>query len=117
MFGLSPADRPQKVDMVEVLDDSRIEWFLIKPKKTNLRYSWAAAVWTPVFTHFMHEYVSAIKETAAQQPDLFVGDVFNAAIQEGLRVEGVLISDKPYLDIGTGDDLLKAVRRCIGEVE
>jgi dTDP-glucose pyrophosphorylase len=54
---------------------------------------------------------------AARQHELFVGDVFNAAIQKGLKVEGVIISDKPYLDIGTGDDLRKAVKRCIAQVD
>ena len=40
-------------------------------------------------------------------------DVFNAAIQEGLKVEGVPVSDKPFLDIGTGDDLHKAVKHSV----
>jgi glucose-1-phosphate thymidylyltransferase len=117
VLGLCPAGFPQKMDMVDVLDNGRIEKLVIKPQQTNLRYSWAVAVWAPVFTNFMHEYLDVCQETAAQQPEMFVGDVFNAAIQEGLRVEGVVISDKPYLDIGTGDDLLKAVKRGMAEVE
>jgi glucose-1-phosphate thymidylyltransferase len=65
----------------------------------------------------MHQYLAASKVPAAQHPELFVGDVLNKAIQEGLKVEGVLISDKPYLDIGTSDDLLKAVKRSMAQVE
>ena len=117
VLGLCPAGSPQKMDMVDVLDDGRIERLVIKPQQTNLYYSWAVAVWTPVFTNFMHEYLAGCEETAAQQPEMFVGDVFNAAIQEGLKVEGVLVSDKPCLDIGTGDDLLKAVKRCLAQIE
>jgi glucose-1-phosphate thymidylyltransferase len=117
VLGLCPAGSPQKMDMVDVLDNGRIERLVIKPQQSNLRYSWAVAVWKPVFTTFMHEYLARCQETAAQQPEMFVGDVFNAAIQEGLKVEGVLISDKPYLDIGTGDDLLKAVKRCLAQVK
>jgi len=117
VLGLFPADRPQKVDMVDVRDNGQIQRLVIKPQETKLLYSWAIAVWTPAFTNFMHEYLASCKEKAAQQPELFVGDVFNTAIQEGLKVEGVLISDKPYLDIGTGDDLLKAVRRCMAKEE
>lgn len=116
-LGLCPVGRPQKMDMVDVRDNGRIDRLVIKPQETKLLHSWAIVVWTPVFTHFLHEYLSVTKETAAQQPDLFVGGVFNAAIQEGLRAEGVLISDKPYLDIGTGDDLLKAVERCLTQIE
>jgi hypothetical protein len=37
--------------------------------------------------------------------------------QEGFKVEGELVSDKPFLDMGTGDDLLKAVKRCLAQVE
>jgi glucose-1-phosphate thymidylyltransferase len=117
VLGIFPADRPQKVDMVDLDKAGQVKQIIIKPQRTDLRLTWGIAVWTPVFTHFMHEYLSASKETAAQQPELFVGDVLNAAIQEGLRVEGVLISDKPYLDIGTGDDLLKAVKGCLAQVE
>jgi len=57
--------------------------------------------------------VAVSKETAAQEPQLYVGDVFNAAIKQGLKVEGVLISDKPYLNIGAGDDLLKPIEHIV----
>jgi glucose-1-phosphate thymidylyltransferase len=103
--------------MVALAADGGVERVVIKPQQTILGYPWTIAVWTPVYTHFMHEYLSTSKEAAAQQPELFVGDVFNAAIQEGLKVEGVIISDKPYLDIGTGDDLLEAVKRVVARAE
>jgi dTDP-glucose pyrophosphorylase len=65
----------------------------------------------------MREYLSAIGEETAHQTELFVGDVFNKAIQEGLKVEGVLVSDKPFLDIGTGDELLEAIKRGVAHIE
>ena len=117
VMGLFPCKRARKADMVALGDDGRVKRIVIKPRETNLRFSWAIAVWTPVFSHFMHEYVSALKEKAADQSELFVGDVFNAAIQEGLRVEGVLVSDKPFLDIGTGDELLEAVKHGVAQVD
>jgi glucose-1-phosphate thymidylyltransferase len=117
VVGIFPADRPQKVDMVDLRDDGRIERLVIKPQETKFRYTWGIAVWTSVFTHFMHEYLAAIAEKAARQSELFVGDVFNEAIQEGLKVEGMLVSDKPFLDIGTGDDLLRAVKNYGARVE
>lgn len=86
MLGLCPAGRPDKMDMVDLRDNGRIERFIIKPQETRLLYSWTIAVWTPVFTNFMHECLALCKEKAAQQPELFVGDVFNAVIQEGLIV-------------------------------
>jgi glucose-1-phosphate thymidylyltransferase len=116
VMGLFPCKRVRKADMVALGDDGRVERVVIKPRETNLRFSWGIAVWSPVFSRFMHEHLSAIEEKAARQPELFVGDVFNAAIQEGLKVEGVLVSDKPFLDIGTDDELLEAVKRGVAEV-
>jgi len=110
-LGLFPADRPEKMDMVDVDSDNRVRQIVIKPRQTHLHYTWCVAVWTPVFTQFLHEYMAARKEPAAAQPELFVGDVFQAAIHAGMRVEGVPVSDSPFLDIGTPEDLLSAVRR------
>ena len=44
-----------------------------------------------------------------------VGDVVQAAIDHGMRVEAVQVSDEPFLDIGTGEDLVSAVRRAVGD--
>jgi glucose-1-phosphate thymidylyltransferase len=43
-----------------------------------------------------------------------VGDVIRAAIDAGLKVEAVQVSDRPFLDIGTPDDLLRAVKGLVG---
>jgi hypothetical protein len=42
-----------------------------------------------------------------------VGHVIEAAIEAGLHIEGVPISEQPFLDIGTPDDLLQAIHRCV----
>jgi glucose-1-phosphate thymidylyltransferase len=116
-MGLFPCKQSRKADMVALADDGRVERVVIKPRETNLIYSWAIAVWTPVFSRFMHEYLSAIEEKAAHQSELFMGDVFNAAIREGLKVKGVLVSDKPFLDIGTDDELREAAKRGLDQVD
>jgi glucose-1-phosphate thymidylyltransferase len=119
VLGLFPAHQPQKCDMVDVDNEGRVSRIVIKPLETHLRYTWMIAVWTPVFTHFMHDYVTAIQKENEQdgagsnmpeQPELFVGDVIQAAIHNDLRVETVLFPDGTYLDIGTPDNLVKAVR-------
>jgi len=63
----------------------------------------------------MHEYLAAKKKSAENEPELFVGDVVQAAIDHGMRVEAVQVSDEPFLDIGTGEDLVRAVRRAVGD--
>ena len=60
----------------------------------------------------MHEYLATIREAVERSPDLFVGNVIQVAIDEGLQVETVQISDEPYLDIATADGLRKAVKGC-----
>ena len=107
VLGLFPADRPQKVDMVDVDSDGRIREIYVKPKQTVLHYTWGVAVWTPVFTRFMHEFLASRQVSAEREPELFVGDVVRAAIGQGLSVYGVSVSEQPYVDIGTRDDLQK----------
>ncbi len=120
VLGLFPTDQPQKWDMVDMDTDGRIRHILIKPFQTNLRYTWVVAVWTKNFTHFMHYYLSVIQEANRQgnggnnvskQRELFIGDVIQAAIDNNLKIEGVLFPDGNCLDIGTPDDLVKAVRK------
>ncbi len=104
--------------MVDMSDDGRIRQIVIKPVQTDLRHTWGIAVWTPVFTRFMHEYLADIQNTNkvdtfnnnSKQRELFVGDVIQAAIENNLRVEGVLFPDDTCLDIGTPEDLLKAAK-------
>jgi glucose-1-phosphate thymidylyltransferase len=121
VLGLFPADQPQKMDMVDLDADGQIRQIVIKPLQTYLRYTWFVAVWTPVFTRFLHRYLAAVQNangqggagnTAPEQRELFVGDVIQAAIENDLRVEAEFFPDGTYLDIGTPDDLVKAVRNA-----
>lgn len=116
VLGLFPTDQPQKMDMVDLNDEGQIRQIVIKPLHTHLRYTWIIAVWTSTFTHFMHEYLIAAQTEYAQdnglskQRELFVGDVIQAAIEAGLQVETVFFPDGSYLDIGTPEDLVKAIQ-------
>lgn len=110
VLGLFPTDLPHTCDMVAFDDEGRIRRIVIKPTQTDLRYTWMLAVWTPVFTQFMHEYLAEAVAEASRQPELFVGDVIRAAIRQGLPVQSVLFPDGQCLDIGLPDNLIKAVR-------
>jgi glucose-1-phosphate thymidylyltransferase len=115
ILGLFPTDQPQKVDMVDIDEEGKVGQILIKPNKTELRYTWCIAIWTPVFTKFLHEYVNAYKSLEDGRPELSLGNVIQASILNGLQVEAVKVSTSPYLDIGTPEDLAKAVRRFASE--
>jgi len=115
VLGLFPAADTSTVDMVAFDDKQRIYQIEIKPSKTHLNYTWGIAVWTPAFTHYMHAYLSRALEklglNRSHAREWFVGDVLQAAIDNGIKVEGLVISDKPYIDIGTPENLMKAVRQ------
>jgi glucose-1-phosphate thymidylyltransferase len=119
VLGIFPTGQPQTCDMVDLDEDGRVRRIVIKPRQTHLRYAWIIAVWTPAFTQFLHDYLVALQETNHQDEmerdmpprrELFVGDVIQAAIEEGLHVEKVLFPHGRFLDIGLPDDLVRAVR-------
>ena len=105
VLGIFPADRPHKVDIVQIGDNHRVEEILIKPAETTLSQTWGIAVWTPIFTEFLHSFLDSHQHGAELAPELFVGDVFRAAIEADLNVQGIKVSTQPYVDIGTAEDL------------
>ena len=64
----------------------------------------------------MHEYLGSFTNSATEQPELFLGDVVQAAVHDGPQVEATHVSDDSFLDIGTPEDLLRAVRRLTSKV-
>jgi len=107
-LGLFPADRPEKVDMVDSGSDLVVKNIEIKPSQTKLVSTWGIAVWTPSFTQFLHGYLQTLNHDKSDS-ELFIGHVIQAAIEQGLKVIADTVSQTPYIDIGTSDDLLKAV--------
>lgn len=114
VLGVFPATQPHKTDMVELDSEGQILSLDIKPAETDLLYTWQIAVWTPRFTHFMHTYISSRDTTEMESVELFVGDVIQAAIINGFRVDSVLFENGNYLDIGTPEDLTRAVQIAEG---
>jgi glucose-1-phosphate thymidylyltransferase len=109
VLGLFPADRPEKVDMVEVCSSGKVTRIVIKPHHMELRTTWGVAVWTPGFTRFMHEYLGSHQKIADREPELFMGEILQAGIKEGLSVYGIQVSESPFIDIGTPDDLKRII--------
>jgi glucose-1-phosphate thymidylyltransferase len=115
VLGLFPATKPPNMDMVDVDSDGRVRLMVLKPAQTKLKFAWVVAVWTPVFTHFMHDYLAkfTIGQHELPQSELSMGEIFQAAVSRGLHVQAVVFPNHTYLDIGTPDDLAKAVG-CTG---
>lgn len=120
VLGLFHANRLQNSDMVDCAGNGRVRSITIKPAQTDLYYTWIIAVWTPVFTRFIHDYLIGLQcagkhdgscDENLEQRELFLGHVFQAAIDNNLYVEGVPFPDDDCLDIGTPEDLVKAAAR------
>jgi glucose-1-phosphate thymidylyltransferase len=118
VLGLFEAQNPQKMDMVELDHQGNIYSIDIKPDSTKLRYTWIIAVWTSRFTEFMHQFVLKYQKDYTAQTDgnpkpteVFVGDVIQAAVHTDIKIEKVIFKSSEYIDIGTPDDLAKAVQR------
>jgi glucose-1-phosphate thymidylyltransferase len=107
VIGLFPAVNPQQIDTVNLGQDGRIRQIDINPANTTLHYTWIIALWTPVFTQFIHAYLSSV---VSERPELSVGEVLQAAIDQKLHVNSVIFPKGTYLDIGTPDDLVKATQ-------
>jgi glucose-1-phosphate thymidylyltransferase len=119
VLGVFPSNQPEKVGMVEFDAAGQVQWIVEKPKQTHLRYMWGVAVWTPAFTQFLHEYLATIEKTYTKlapnevpppRREIPIGDVIQAAIQHGLSVEAEVFEAGRYLDIGTPEDLMRAVQ-------
>jgi len=119
VLGLSPVEKPQNWDMVDLTEDGRVHRIYIKQPRINLPYGWFIAVWTPVFTNFMHQYLithqreirgqEAAQNLQTQNRELYMGEVFQLAIKEGLSIETVIFTEGSCIDIGTPEDLMKAL--------
>jgi glucose-1-phosphate thymidylyltransferase len=117
VLGVVPFDHPHKGGMVDMDAQGRVHQVLEKPAQSDLRHSWYIAVWTPVFTTFMHQHLIAIqaadRASRSQSRELPLGDVIHAAVEHGLQVEAHLFSDGSFLDIGTPEDLIRATRMFV----
>lgn len=107
VLGLFPTTRFRTTDMVELGPDGRVIRIEVRPESTTLRYNWLLAVWSPVFTRFLHE---AVRSAPTGERELQVGAIVQEAVAAGLHVEGVEFPDGSYRDIGTPEELAAAVR-------
>jgi glucose-1-phosphate thymidylyltransferase len=106
VLGLFPTPNYWKAGMVDFDETGRVRHIIEKPQQSELKYMWAIALWTPRFSQFMHDYLA----THIPVQELPIGDVIQASIAAGLRVEAVPFADGSYLDVGTPADLMTAIR-------
>ncbi len=111
VLALFPAHDVKAMDMIDMDSTFRVRTIQLKPRTTRLRYAWLCAVWTPVFTEFLHKFLRRVKQGGQAeligkhkidaQGDIPVGLVLKEAVKAKLKVEGVAFPTGQYIDIGT----------------
>ncbi|MDZ7693114.1 MAG: sugar phosphate nucleotidyltransferase [Balneolaceae bacterium] len=100
VLGLFKTHKPYKSDMVETDKNNNVKKIIIKPDSSNLKYTWLLAVWNPVFTDFLHNFLSKHQSKALEKgkKELYIGDIIQKAIQNGLKVSSVRFPDSTSID-------------------
>jgi len=120
VLGLFPTDRPHTTDMVDHDAAGRVLRVEVKPTAGRQRLAWATAVWRPSFTGYLHRTLAAWLSQGASVPaalppqgaEIFMGHLFQAAIEDGLHIDSVRFDDGAFLDIGTPETLARAIREA-----
>ena len=100
-----PAELTKTDDKPSVTDEIREKGFSayvkeiqIKPDATALELTWILAAWRPSFSAYL----------STNHRGDHLGDVFQLAMADGLRIESVPFIEGRSLDIGTPGDLDRA---------
>lgn len=104
VLGIFPADKTENADRVEIDTNGFIRRVICKPNNSNLQFVWAAALWQPEFTHYMHQYLSSL-DTSELKAEIQIGHIVQFSIEEGFIVAGVQVSKYPPIDIGSAISL------------
>lgn len=123
VLGLFPTKQPEKVGVVDFDQAGVVRGIYEKSSFTHLPYMWAIAAWQPTFSDFLNEFVrdrtqsligSQIPQHLTTLPSYVetpIGDVIQAALEAGLRVEAEPFAQGSYLDIGTPENLANAIQQ------
>jgi glucose-1-phosphate thymidylyltransferase len=124
VLGLFPIEHYRKWDMVETDQNGAVRRLVIKPQQTQLRFGWTLAVWSPVFTRFLHEQIEVlakqhsegkVRDAGGHYREPYIGDIFQRAIDSGMACASVSFEDGECLDIGTADNLNDALARELAQ--
>jgi glucose-1-phosphate thymidylyltransferase len=120
VLGCYPAHDVRQLDMLDIDAQGTIRAIHLKPQTSSLVFAWICAVWSPEFSVFLHEHVERQRATHARnaqaysgidpQGDLPVGAVIKAAVDHGMRVHGVTFPGERFIDIGTPENLIHALK-------
>ena len=109
-LAIFPTPEPHRLGPV-VLDGRRVTQVLDKPAVPPAANTWAAGIWNDDFTALLHDSNTTAGGAggANGKTEPVLGDVFERAIHEGMRVVGLEFRDGSFTDIGTPDGMLRCL--------
>lgn len=105
-LGLFPTTTPHKFGMVDLDAQGRAVGFSDKPPQTHLKLMWGLAAWSSRFTRFLTQFLA---QCPVAGPECVLSEVFQAALEQGLCIRGVVLEQATYRDIGTPEDFQAAI--------
>jgi glucose-1-phosphate thymidylyltransferase len=96
VMGVFPTNTPEQLGPVRLSADGNVIEVLDKPTRTNIRNTWGLAVWSPIFTGYLNGLLSTTATT-----EVALGNVFQHAIDDGLKVRAVYFDRGSFIDLGT----------------
>jgi glucose-1-phosphate thymidylyltransferase len=121
VLGLFPASEPDRSDLVEVARDGKVRRLLIKQDSRRRRLAprpmWGLAVWSPRFTEHLHAFLARPGGASGADgaAELWISEVIQAGIDDGLAVEAVRIRGGACLDVGTPEAVARAATWQAGD--
>jgi glucose-1-phosphate thymidylyltransferase len=112
VFGVYPIKKSVKDDRVVLSGTGRVRNFAVSTSGAKDPHTWLMAVWGPVFTEFLHQFLQKQGSTSSTATaELTVGHALEPAFRAGLHMQGVLFERGRFLDIGVSHNLRKAVQQ------
>ena len=99
-----PTDQAWRLGPV-VARDGVVERVLDKPAGPSPANTWGAAIWGRRFAALVHRELAALPTGPAREPVL--GDYFNLAVMEGLRVVAAEFPGGSFEDAGTAEGIVR----------
>lgn len=108
VLGLFPCEALLQADRVDVHENGWVRQVLPRSTSTHLKTTWGIAVWTSRFTKFLHDFLVPIRRMTHLDAEISLSEVMQGALEHGLKIQGVTVSQKPFVDIGTPEGLAQA---------
>lgn len=112
VLGLFPVNEQHKWDTVILKGNNRIGKIRVKENYDDKAgYAWIIAAWRPVFSDFIRQKVNQLKTLQENlSKEIYIGQVIQFAIDDGLKVFGLPFQKGTCLDVGTPEGHLLANR-------